>query len=104
MSEELSYDDLVEHIVLNKPIPNVVQVPDTVLDSKLGSQPRLTQRIKPWEQVEVAGEETPTNDNFGLVNLSTNSDLSKDMDNLSKLALRFGSRLHSYFAEKGANR
>ncbi len=45
-----SYEQLVDMIVNNKPIPGIKKIPDTVLDPKSSSQHVLKERSKPWEK------------------------------------------------------
>lgn len=49
MPESLSYEELVEHIVANKPIPNMVQVPDITLNQSQRTKSEMKTRLKPWE-------------------------------------------------------
>lgn len=46
---ELSYEELLDHILNNKPIPNIVEVPNVTLDEGLASTPSLKPRSRPWE-------------------------------------------------------
>ncbi|AJR70189.1 hypothetical protein H791_YJM1273J00232 [Saccharomyces cerevisiae YJM1273] len=46
---ELSYEELLDHILNNKPIPNIVEVPNVTLDEGLASTPSLRPRPRPWE-------------------------------------------------------
>ncbi|SCU79213.1 LAMI_0A07800g1_1 [Lachancea mirantina] len=46
----LSYDELVEHIVSNRPVPNIVEVPNLALDASLRTESQLKPRPKPWEK------------------------------------------------------
>lgn len=55
MAEDLSYEELVDHIVTNKPIPNVVQVPDVTYDESERTQSELKPRPKPWELQDKLG-------------------------------------------------
>lgn len=48
--DELSYEELLDHILNNKPIPNIVEVPDVTLDEGLSSSPSLKPRTRPWER------------------------------------------------------
>lgn len=50
---ELSYDELMDIIVNNKPVPNVIDVPDIVLDQSLVSEAHLQPRLKPWEKADT---------------------------------------------------
>ncbi|CAB4254907.1 similar to hypothetical protein KAFR_0E01900 [Kazachstania africana CBS 2517] [Maudiozyma barnettii] len=50
MSTELTYDEIVEHIVQNKEIPNSVQVPNIILDDSQRSESTMSPRYKPWER------------------------------------------------------
>ncbi|KAG7695871.1 hypothetical protein KL930_003539 [Ogataea haglerorum] len=45
-----NYEQLVDLIVNNKPIPGIKQIPDTVLGPELSSSSMLSERKKPWEQ------------------------------------------------------
>lgn len=49
MSEELSYDQIVDHILQDKSVPNVVKVPDIVLEDSMRSESVMRPRNKPWE-------------------------------------------------------
>ncbi|CDO93704.1 unnamed protein product [Kluyveromyces dobzhanskii CBS 2104] len=83
---ELSYDELMDIIVNNKPVPNVVDVPDIILDQSLATEHNLKPRLKPWElakDVPVMG---------GLVRqkeetqgLADNLELVKKSNSLEKL-------------------
>ncbi|KAH3670550.1 hypothetical protein OGAPHI_001065 [Ogataea philodendri] len=44
-----NYEQLVDLIVNNKPIPGIKQIPDTVLGAEIASDSTLTERKKPWE-------------------------------------------------------
>ncbi|ODV86953.1 hypothetical protein CANARDRAFT_27295 [[Candida] arabinofermentans NRRL YB-2248] len=44
-----NYEELVDLIVNNKPIPGIKQIPDIVLDPSKASKATLTERKKPWE-------------------------------------------------------
>lgn len=48
-NQHLSYDELVDHIVNNKPIPNVIHVPNIAHDESLRTKSQLQPRAKPWE-------------------------------------------------------
>lgn len=56
--QQLTYDQIVEHIVQSKAIPNVVRVPDIVLDDSLRSESTLRPRYKPWESPQPAATST----------------------------------------------
>lgn len=47
--QELTYDEIVEHIVSDKPVPNLVQVPNIILEESLRSVSEMAPRPKPWE-------------------------------------------------------
>ncbi|GAV55867.1 hypothetical protein ZYGR_0AZ00380 [Zygosaccharomyces rouxii] len=49
MVEDLCYEELIDYIVTNKPIPNVVQVPEITYDESQRTQSELKPRPKPWE-------------------------------------------------------
>ncbi|CCF58344.1 hypothetical protein KAFR_0E01900 [Kazachstania africana CBS 2517] len=55
MSEDLSYEELVDHIVNDKPVPNVVNIPNVVHSEAMRTESTLTPRLKPWE---IAQHET----------------------------------------------
>ena len=61
MAEQLTYDQIVEHIVQSKAIPNVVRVPDIVLDDSLRSQSTMRPRYKPWESPQPLGGSSGSN-------------------------------------------
>jgi hypothetical protein len=44
-----NYQELVDMIVNNKPIPGIKQIPKTILDPSTASTSTLQQRKKPWE-------------------------------------------------------
>lgn len=46
---DLSYDEIVDMLVHNKPVPGIVEIPDTVLGPESGSESRAPPRPKPWE-------------------------------------------------------
>lgn len=62
MVENLSYEELIDHIVTNKPIPNVVQVPERTHDESQRTQSELKPRPKPWEIQEKVGESLLVNE------------------------------------------
>ncbi|CCE61105.1 hypothetical protein TPHA_0A00200 [Tetrapisispora phaffii CBS 4417] len=66
MSNGLTYDELVDHIMNDKSIPNVTAVEDIVLDEKERSANELKPRSKPWETRSKIAEAN---------NHETNSDL-----------------------------
>ncbi len=45
-----NYEQLVDMIVNNKPIPGIKKIPDTVLDPQTSSKHVLKERSKPWEK------------------------------------------------------
>lgn len=49
MTEKLSYEELVDHIVNNKPVPNIETVPNIEHDKIDQTEAELKQRSKPWE-------------------------------------------------------
>lgn len=49
---ELSYEEIVHHIVSDKPIPNVVPVPDITLSKSSRTISEMQPRRKPWELKE----------------------------------------------------
>lgn len=44
-----NYQEIVDMIVNNKPIPGIKQIPKTILDPTTASESTLQQRKKPWE-------------------------------------------------------
>ncbi|CAR29571.1 hypothetical protein ZYGR_0AD02540 [Zygosaccharomyces rouxii] len=58
MAEGLCYEELIDHIIANKPIPNVVQVPEVTYDESERTHSELKPRPKPWEMQEKV-EEAP---------------------------------------------
>ncbi|GME97576.1 unnamed protein product [Ambrosiozyma monospora] len=44
-----NYEELVDLIVNNKPIPGIKQIPDVTLDPNSASEHKLKERRKPWE-------------------------------------------------------
>lgn len=53
-----NYQELVDMIVNNKPIPGIKQIPKTILDPSTASSSSLEQRRKPWERAETKTQET----------------------------------------------
>ncbi|EDO17921.1 hypothetical protein Kpol_1010p37 [Vanderwaltozyma polyspora DSM 70294] len=49
---QLSYDELVDHIVNNKPVPNVKVIPNITHDESEISKSELKPRGKPWDTTE----------------------------------------------------
>lgn len=47
-----NYDELVDMIVNNKPIPGIKTIPDTVLDPSKGSEHIMKERKKPWQNTD----------------------------------------------------
>lgn len=45
----LSYEEIVHHIVNDTPVPNVVEVPDVTLSESMRSASEMKPRPKPWE-------------------------------------------------------
>lgn len=45
-----NYEQIVDMIVNNKPIPGIKKIPDTLLDPESASQSVLQHRKKPWEE------------------------------------------------------
>ncbi|QLL33581.1 hypothetical protein HG536_0E04920 [Torulaspora globosa] len=78
---ELTYDEIVDHIVSDKPIPNVVEVPNITLDESLRSASEMAPRPKPWEK--SAGDDLQID--MGRSDLSLGSAISDlDLDVMSK--------------------
>lgn len=48
----LSYDQIVDMLVHNKPVPGIVDIPDTVLGTEMASTPEAPRRLKPWETTQ----------------------------------------------------
>ncbi len=48
-SVDLSYEQVVDLLVHKKQVPGIVDIPDTVLGPKSGSESRAPPRPKPWE-------------------------------------------------------
>lgn len=48
-----NYEQIVDMIVNNKPIPGIKQIPTTILDPEQASENVLQQRKKPWEKDDV---------------------------------------------------
>ncbi|QLQ81142.1 hypothetical protein HG537_0E04970 [Torulaspora globosa] len=80
--QELTYDEIVDHIVSDKPVPNVVEVPNIILDESLRSVSEMAPRPKPWEKC-VQDDDTSTRDalqiDMGRSDLSLGSAIS-DLD------------------------
>lgn len=47
-----NYQEIVDMIVNNKPIPGIKQIPKTILDPETASSSVLQQRKKPWEIID----------------------------------------------------
>lgn len=77
--EELSYDELMDIIVNNKTVPNVIDVPDIVLDQSLVSEATLQPRMKPWQQKK----QVPIMDNYSADNADAR-DLVKHVELVTK--------------------
>lgn len=45
-----SYEEIVDMIVNNKPVPGIKEIPSTVLDPNDAAQRSLPERKKPWEK------------------------------------------------------
>ncbi|AQZ17173.1 YJR012C [Zygosaccharomyces parabailii] len=56
MSESLSYEELVDHIVSNKPIPNMIEVPDIILNESERTKSEMKARLKPWEVTKTVAD------------------------------------------------
>ncbi|VEU20774.1 DEKNAAC101754 [Brettanomyces naardenensis] len=52
-----NYEQLVDMIVNNRPIPGIKTIPNTVLDATKASKHVLKERRKPWEADKVGEEE-----------------------------------------------
>lgn len=48
-----SYAAIVELILTGKPVPGIVEIPDTVLGQEASSVAKAPQRRKPWETAEA---------------------------------------------------
>lgn len=58
-----NYQEIVDMIVNNKPIPGIKQIPKTILDPSNASKSVLHQRLKPWEN-----NESPTENVENVIN------------------------------------
>ncbi|SCU97352.1 LANO_0E15808g1_1 [Lachancea nothofagi CBS 11611] len=47
---QLSYEELVHHIVSGTPVPNILHVPNVTLDASLSKESNIRPRAKPWEK------------------------------------------------------
>ncbi|CAI4044938.1 hypothetical protein SUVZ_10G2020 [Saccharomyces uvarum] len=91
--DELSYEELLDHILNNKPIPNIVEVPDVTLDESLSSSPSLKPRTRPWERQQ---QHRP--DNYARQQsqeIETNVPLDIDQESLEKMTSP--SKLSEYY-------
>lgn len=61
MSNELTYEQIVEHIIENKEIPNAVNVPNIILDDSKRSESKMIPRNKPWEVTNKDNETEVSN-------------------------------------------
>ena len=48
--QQLTYEELVDHIINDKPVPNILAVPNITQDPSLITKSSLRPRAKPWEQ------------------------------------------------------
>ncbi|SJM85164.1 uncharacterized protein ZBIST_2080 [Zygosaccharomyces bailii] len=94
MSESLSYEELVDHIVSNKPIPNMIQVPDITLNESERTKSEMKTRLKPWEvantvadtaMVEETAHQQPTIEFCGELKTLA---LSQSVESLSRYYAR----------------
>lgn len=49
-----SYAAIVELILTGRPVPGIVDIPDTVLGQEASSEAKAPQRRKPWESAEAS--------------------------------------------------
>lgn len=90
--QDLSYEELVHHIVSNKPVPNVVQVPDITLNESLRTASVLKPRRKPWESEQKDGASSSMEDQMvqkpemDLENLSTKTETLSTSQSLESLS------------------
>ncbi|AET41550.1 uncharacterized protein Ecym_8268 [Eremothecium cymbalariae DBVPG len=56
-ANNLSYDDLVDIIMNDKPVPNAVEVEEVILDESCRTKSQLQPRPKPWEAIQPSGKD-----------------------------------------------
>ncbi|QEU60716.1 hypothetical protein KDRO_D04100 [Kluyveromyces lactis] len=105
---ELSYDELMDIIVNNKPVPNVVDVPDIILDQSLATGHHLKPRLKPWEQAKdvpvMGGLVRQKEETKGLaenVELVKKSNSLEKLTNYYALEVEFQKQLKGYDSSTG---
>ncbi|CEP62663.1 uncharacterized protein LALA0_S06e00826g [Lachancea lanzarotensis] len=84
---QLSYEELVDHIVNDKPVPNILHVPNVTLSSSLSKDSNMHQRLKPWEAARIvatASETRPNPKPPALVVPKGEIHQSKSLESLSK--------------------
>ncbi|KAH3899029.1 uncharacterized protein SCDLUD_004451 [Saccharomycodes ludwigii] len=79
--KDLSYDELMDCIQNNKPVSNVIQVEDYVIeDPNLQSKSQLKTRLKPWEQnIDIAKRENTININNKVISQLEKQQLELDL-------------------------
>ena len=97
-------------IVNNKPVPNVVDVPDIILDQSLVSEPHLQQRLKPWQvkkdvpvMKDLVQTTEQTKDLAKHVELVTKSNSLEKLTNYYALEAEFHKQLQNYDNDNGNN-
>ncbi|CAI4043825.1 hypothetical protein SKDZ_10G2190 [Saccharomyces kudriavzevii ZP591] len=81
-----SYEELLDHIINNKPVPNIVEVPNVTLDESLGSTSSLKPRTRPWEGQQQHQSQQQLQISKENISLDINQESLEDMTSLSKLS------------------
>ncbi|CCD23959.1 uncharacterized protein NDAI_0C02990 [Naumovozyma dairenensis CBS 421] len=86
MSEELTLNELVEHITKNKPVPNIVHVDDIVLGEELTTISIMAPRAKPWETACTHSPKNiqPDDNNGGSTTLDAVTYNAEDFEDLTR--------------------
>ncbi|CAI4034423.1 hypothetical protein SMKI_10G2140 [Saccharomyces mikatae IFO 1815] len=83
---ELSYEELLDHILNNKPIPNIVEVANTTLDENLATSSSLKPRVRPWEGHQQHQPHQQLQDPRADISLSIDQESLEGINSLSKLS------------------
>ena len=73
MSQPLSYEEVIDHILHNKEVPGVEDVPDVVLEEPIDQQSSAP-RLKPWQ---VSGHNTESQGSGADVKTDMEKELKK---------------------------
>lgn len=89
---QLSYEDLIDIIVNNKPVPESVEIPDIILDECERTESHLCLRVKPWEDIDVIDNSINSTDTIK----DAKKELTEKLDNMVKTHSMEG--LSQYYA------